>query len=297
MPRKTCLHTHRHLLGVHTLTHIFNDTQTTTLPPPHPRPPSWCSSCTIIATVIHRCWILLASHKTWYAWFVQSARSVISFSFSFIFPSWATRSIFLLYESADTQRDFQDDYMPCAMGGLRSQHASLRAVLNLGENIYLNKFLNIWTARGALHLSYQNLCWSSSETINFKTNYQVFLIYIFLDPLKISNYVLNIFAQVCSLLSLEQHRFKTRTHALMVLWALGKINQAYLTWLMYLRWYSYTQSGLMSQLVGGSELQCPPGETERGKVLPLSLSLHLSLSLSHTHRLPSLYFYTCIPTV
>ena len=74
-------------------------------------------SCTITATVIHRCWILLASHKTWYAWFVQSARSVISFSFSFIFPSWATRSIFLLYESADTKRDFQDDYMPRAMGG------------------------------------------------------------------------------------------------------------------------------------------------------------------------------------
>lgn len=74
-------------------------------------------SHTITVTVIHRCWILLASHKTWYAWFVQSARSVISFSFSFILPSWATRSIFLLYESADTQRDFQDDYMPRAMGG------------------------------------------------------------------------------------------------------------------------------------------------------------------------------------
>lgn len=124
-------------------------------PPTHHPHLSWCSSCTIIATVIHRCWILLASHKTWYAWFVQSARSVISFSFSFIFPSWAIRSIFLLYESADTQRDFQDDYMPHAMGGLRSQHANLKAVLNLGENIYLNKVLNIWSARGGLHLSYQ----------------------------------------------------------------------------------------------------------------------------------------------
>lgn len=154
MPRKTYLHAHRHLQGVHT--HIFSDTQTTTLHshPPSP-PPSWCSSCTIIATVIHRCWILLESHKTWYAWFVQSARSVISFSFSFIFPSWATRSIFLLYESADTQRDFQDDYMPHAMGGLRRQQANLRAVLNLGENIYLNTILNISSARGGLHLSYQ----------------------------------------------------------------------------------------------------------------------------------------------
>lgn len=104
-------------------------------------------SCTIIATVIHRCWILLASHKTSYAWFVQSARSVISFSFSFIFPSWATQSIFLLYESADIQRDFQDDYMPHAMGGLRSKHASLRAMSNLSENIYLNNILDLNCSR------------------------------------------------------------------------------------------------------------------------------------------------------
>lgn len=147
--KHTRIHTDTYWARTHTLTHIFSDTQTTALLPP----PSPVRSCTIIATVIHRCWILLASHKTWYAWFVQSARSVISFSFSFIFPSWATRSIFLLYESADTQRDFQDDYMPRAMGGLRSQHTSLRAVSNLGENIYLNKVLNIWTAQGVFHLS------------------------------------------------------------------------------------------------------------------------------------------------
>lgn len=141
----------RHLpRRTHSHSHIQWHTNRSSPPAPPPIP---VRSCTIIATVIHRCWILLASHKTWYAWFVQSARSVISFSFSFIFPSWATRSIFLLYESADTQRDFQDDYMPRAMGGLRSQHASLRAVSNPGENIYLNKVLNILTARGALHLS------------------------------------------------------------------------------------------------------------------------------------------------
>lgn len=131
-------------------THSHTERNTNHSSPPTPIP---VRSCTIIATVIHRCWILLASYKTWYAWFVQSARSVISFSFSFIFPSWATQSIFLLYESADTQRDFQDDYMPRAMGGLRSQQGSLRAMSNLGENIYLNKVSNIWTARGVLHLS------------------------------------------------------------------------------------------------------------------------------------------------
>lgn len=141
---------HRHLQErARALSLALSTTRKPQLSPPTSIP---VRSCTIIATMIHRCWILLASHKTWYAWFVQSARSVISFSFSFIFPSWATRSIFLLYESADTQRDFQDDYMPHAMGGLRSQHASLRAVSNPGENIYLNKAMNIWTAWGAFHL-------------------------------------------------------------------------------------------------------------------------------------------------
>lgn len=141
---------HRHLQErARALSLALSATRKPQLSPPTSIP---VRSCTIIATMIHRCWILLASHKTWYAWFVQSARSVISFSFSFIFPSWATRSIFLLYESADTQRDFQDDYMPHAMGGLRSQHASLRAVSNPGENIYLNKAMNIWTAWGAFHL-------------------------------------------------------------------------------------------------------------------------------------------------
>lgn len=154
---------------VHTLTHSATHTHTNHSSPPTP---ILVRSCTIIATVIHRCWILLASHKTWYAWFVQSARSVISFSFSFIFPSWATWSIFLLYESADTQRDFQDDYMPRAMGGLRRKHASLRAVSNLGENIYLNKVLNIWTARGALHLSSQTFARTlKNRSVNFKTSY------------------------------------------------------------------------------------------------------------------------------
>lgn len=149
LPTKTYLHSHKHPPGTHTLSQIQWHTNRNS-------PPTSISlrSCTITATVIHRCWILLASHKTWYAWFVQSASSVISFSFSFIFPSWATRSIFLLYESADTQRDFQDDYMPRAMGGLRSQHASLRAMTNLGENSYLNKSVNTWTARGVFHLSY-----------------------------------------------------------------------------------------------------------------------------------------------
>lgn len=36
-PRKTYLHTHRHLPGAHTLTHIFSDTQTAALLPPPSR--------------------------------------------------------------------------------------------------------------------------------------------------------------------------------------------------------------------------------------------------------------------
>jgi len=115
-------HAHRHL---RTYTRTCTATRKPQLPPPPP-PPIPVRSCTIIATVIHRCWILLASHKTWYAWFVLSARSVISFSFSFIFSSWATRSISLLYESADTQRDFQDDYMPPCHGVERGVGGGLK---------------------------------------------------------------------------------------------------------------------------------------------------------------------------
>lgn len=54
------------------------------------------ASRAITATVSHRCWILLASYKTLYAWFVHSARSVISFS-SFIFSFLTTQSILLVY--------------------------------------------------------------------------------------------------------------------------------------------------------------------------------------------------------
>lgn len=63
-------------------------------------PPPLSRSGTAPATIIHRCWILVASHKRWYAWFVQSASSVISFSFSFIspLPARATGSSGLLYE-------------------------------------------------------------------------------------------------------------------------------------------------------------------------------------------------------
>lgn len=164
MPRKTYLHIRTDTYEAHTHSHSHIQWHTNRSSPPTPIP---VRSCTIIATVIHRCWILLASHKTWYAWFVQSARSVISFSFSFIFPSWATRSIFLLYESADTQRDFQDDYMPRAMGGLRSQHGSLTAVSNLGENIYLNKGFEYLNCSRCASFILQDIRRSSSETINF----------------------------------------------------------------------------------------------------------------------------------
>ena len=158
----------RHLRGSHTHTHTLSLAYSVTHKPQlSSHPPIPVRSCTIIATVIHRCWILLASHKTWYAWFVQSARSVISFSFSFIFPSWATRSIFLLYESADTQRDFQDDYMPRAMGGLRSQHGSLTAVSNLGENIHLNKGFEYLNCSRCASFILRDIRRSSSETINF----------------------------------------------------------------------------------------------------------------------------------
>lgn len=222
--KHTCISTDTY--QAHTLSLTYSVTHQPQLSS-HPLP---VYSCTIIATVIHRCWILLASHKTWYAWFVQSARSVISFSFSFIFPSWATQSIFLLYESADTQRDFQDDYMPRAMGGLRSQHASLRGMSNLGENIYLNKVLNIWNARGVLHLSSETFVDPQVKLSTSSVLYQELLTYIFWSTFASEVYD---FAHEGGLLW-----FKIRTHALMLLWVSGKINQAYLAWLMYLRQYS-----------------------------------------------------------
>lgn len=55
----------------------------------------------------------------------------------FLPPTWATQSISLFYESAGTQRDFQDDCMPpChGEGHLRAMIAAFRAVSNLGLKI------------------------------------------------------------------------------------------------------------------------------------------------------------------
>lgn len=115
---RTCQEKHT---GVHTDT--YEGALTLTLwhkPQRSPRTPSPVRSCTIIATVIHRCWILLASHKTWYAWFVQSARSVISFSFSFIFPFLGHTIHFpALWERRHPERLSGWLHAPRAMGGLK----------------------------------------------------------------------------------------------------------------------------------------------------------------------------------
>lgn len=71
--------------------------------------PAKVGDCSAALTPVnHRCWTLLASHKTSYACFVLSVSSLISFSFLFFSPSWPHDSFCNVYEGGDIQSVFHE---------------------------------------------------------------------------------------------------------------------------------------------------------------------------------------------
>ena len=141
---------------------------------------------------------------------------------------------------------------------------------------YLNEILNISTARVMLNLSSQTFPKTPRVKLSTCTSCVRCFWYLF--------FPLNIFFWPTSAGCCQKgsHWFKIRKHPLTVLRVSGKINQAFLTWLVYLRRYSYTQLGLMSQHVGwslGRERWCPPGETKQ----TLSASFTVLPKCDHTH--------------